>query len=290
MNKQIPIPEAAKAAGMTNLVFEDDFDSMDTIDINATHEPGYKWYPDAYGCRLTSDYIYQKDSYIHMGGPQPLAYGLVSYSKQLDAGYLATCGCYLECRMRAAMPIGEYGGIPAFWTMLKDSFMGKPDWSEGGELDVVELFVTKNAQGEDQKYFAGSLHHHYRTVDENGKAHITYASNLVNNCGYLDQFPFTDDDWHTYGALWEKGRVTWYMDGVKMHSVEYRADAWPQHFYRDDPTPLPPAETVWPDNPMVKERTRFGAHSIMDTDEEVVFLTSRETYAMDVDWVRIWRA
>ena len=54
--------------------------------------------------------------------------------------------------------------------------------------------------------------------------------------------------------------------------------------------PLPPAETVWPDNQMVKERTRFGAHSIMDTDEEVVFLTSRETYAMDVDWVRIWRA
>ena len=125
--------------------------------------------------------------------------------------------------------------------------------------------------------------------DENGKAHVTYASNLVNNCGYLDQFPFTDDDWHTYGALWEKGRVTWYMDGVKMHSVEYKADAWPQHFYRDDPTPLPPAETVWPDNPMVKERTKFGAHSIMDTDEEVVFLTARETYAMDVDWVRIWR-
>ena len=27
MSKQIPIPEAAKAAGMTTLVFEDDFES-----------------------------------------------------------------------------------------------------------------------------------------------------------------------------------------------------------------------------------------------------------------------
>lgn len=287
MEKGVPIPEAAKAAGMTKLVFEDDFESMDTIDINATHEPGYKWYVDAYGCRLTSDYIYQKDSYIHMGGPQPYAYGLVSYSKQLNAGFTVTCGCYLECRMRASMPTGEYGGIPAFWTMVLGSFMGT-DWREGGELDVVELFITQNEKGEDQKYFAGSLHHHYRTPpvgDE--KAKVDFASNLVNNTGYLDQFPFIGDEWHTYGALWEKGRVTWYMDGVKMHSAEYTPDALPEYFYRDDPTPLPRIEERRPD---LAHRTRVGAHSIMDTDEEVVLLTSRETYPMDVDWVRIWRA
>ncbi|MBO5670057.1 MAG: family 16 glycosylhydrolase [Clostridia bacterium] len=291
MNKQIPIPEAAKAAGMTTLVFEDDFDSMDTIDINATHEAGYKWYPDAYGCRLTSDYIYQKDSYIHMGGPQPKAYGLVTYSRERDEGYLATCGCYLECRMRAAMPIGEYGGIPAFWTMGVADFMGRP-WEHVGELDVVELFVTKNKQDEDQKYFAGTLHDHYLTgnVREDGRPEKKTGTNMVNACGYLDQFPFTDDDWHTYGALWETGRITWYRDGVKMHSIEYSADALPECFYRDDPTPLPPAETVWPNNTALKDRRWVGAHTIMDTDKEVVFLTSRETYSMDVDWVRIWRA
>lgn len=32
-----------------------------------------------------------------------------------------------------------------------------------------------------------------------------------------------------------------------------------------------------------------GSNCVMDRDEEVVFLTSRETYPMDVDWVRIWR-
>ncbi len=280
-----PIPEAAKAAGMTELVFADDFDSMDTIDIEATHQPGYKWYVDAYGCRLTKDYITQQDSYIHMGGPQPKAYGLVTYSKPLDDGFTVNCGCYLEVRMRASMPTGEYGGIPAFWTMTRPSFMGG-EWTDGGELDVVELFITKNKDGEDQKYFAGSLHHHHRTVDEDGKVHTTFASNLVNNTGYLDQFPFTDDDWHTYAALWEKGRIAWYMDGKLMHSITYTADALPKCYYRDDPTPLPRIEE-W--RPELAYRNWVGAHSVMDTDDGVVLLTSRETYPMDIDWVRIWR-
>ncbi|MBP3435231.1 MAG: family 16 glycosylhydrolase [Clostridia bacterium] len=285
--KNIPIPAAAAAAGMTTLVFEDDFDSLDTIDIDATHQPGYKWYPDAYGCRLTRDYITQQDSYIHMGGPQPKAYGLVTYSAPLDTGFTVTCGTYLEVRMRAGMPTGEYGGIPAFWTMGLDDFM-KRNWTHVGELDVVELFITKNKDGEDQKYFAGTLHDHYRNGEklENGNWHTVFGTNLVNATGYLDQFPFIGDEWHTYGALWEKGRVAWYMDGKLMHSAEYTEDALPEYYYRDDPTPLPRFKEIWPD----LQRTEWnGQHSIMNTDTGVVFLTSRETYPMDVDWVRIWR-
>lgn len=285
MEKKISIPAAAAAAGMTNLVFEDDFDSMDTIDIDATHAPGYKWYPDAYGCRLTRDYITQQDSYIHMGGPQPKAYGLVTYNNPQDTGFTVTCGCYMEARIRAGMPTGEYGGIPAFWTFPLASMKGEA-WTEGGELDVVELFITKNKNGEDQKYFAGSLHHHYRSTDEDGKLVCEYTSNTVNNCGFRDQFPFVDDDWHTYAVLWEKGRIAWYLDGVLTHAAEYTADALPEYFYRDDPTPLPRVHEVYPH---VTKPERIGAHTIFDTDEGVVFLTSRETYPMDVDWVRIWR-
>ncbi len=284
--KNIPIPEAAKAAGMTNLVFEDDFDSMDTIDIEATHEPGYKWYVDAYGCRLTKEYISQQDSYIHMGGPQPKAYGLVTYSNKLDDGYLAKCGCYLEARIRAGMPTGEYGGIPAFWTMTLNSFKGVPQWTEGGELDVVELFITKNKEGVDQKYFCGSMHHHFRKYNEDGTMEVSYTSNTVNNCGYRDQFPFVGDEWHTYAVLWEEGRMAWYLDGVLTHSAEYTADALPEYFYGDDPTPLPRVHEVYPH---VTKPEIVGSHMIFNTDDQVVLLTSRETYPMDVDWVRIWR-
>ena len=278
----VKTPEAAKAAGMTTLVFEDDFDSLDTIGFD--EEAGKKWYTVSYGNRLTRDRVVQKESYIHI---EPDTYGLVTYSKARDEGFTATCGCYLECRMRAPMPNGEYGGIPAFWTMGLDDFMGRP-WTHVGEQDVVELFVTKNKNGEDQKYFAGTLHDHYRSGEllENGCLKTECATNTVNACGYLDQFPFTDDDWHTYGALWEQGRITWYMDGVKMHSAEYSADALPEYYYRDDPTPLPRAKEIWPD---IKKREWEGAHSVMDTDEEVVFLTCRKTYSMDVDWVRVWR-
>ncbi len=283
-NNNIPIPEAAAAVGMTALVFEDDFESLDTIALDGNDTPEHKWFTRCYGHQFKPEDVELRDSYIHMGGA---SYGLCTYSRPLDTGFTVTSGTYLEVRMRAGMPTGEYGGIPAFWTIGLESFMGR-SFTHAGELDVVELFITKNKDGEDQKYFAGTLHDHYRTgeVLENGRLLTKYGTNLVNATGYLDQFPFIGDEWHIYGALWEKGRVAWYMDGKLMHSAEYTEDALPEYYYRDDPTPLPRAKEVWPD---IKREEWVGCHSIMDTDTGVVLLTSRTTYPMDVDWVRIWR-
>ena len=298
MEKQIPIPAAAAAAGMTNLVFEDDFDSIETIAADGNDRPEQKWFTRSYGAPTPAECITVQDSYLRL---EAYSYGLASYSQTLDTGFTVTCGCYLECRMRAPMPNGEYGGWPAFWTMGLDDFMHR-EWKRAGELDVVELFVTKNAQGEDQKYFAGSLHEHYRTGKLiNGRWETLFANNTVNSTGYLDQFPFTDDDWHTYGALWEKGKVTWYMDGVEMHSVTYEEGKMPDFFYRDDPTPLtnePPlyvdeiTEERFPGDERWRSRNRgwVGAYTVLDDDVGVVFLTARKTFPMDVDWVRIWRA
>ncbi len=284
MNKPIPIPEAAKAAGMTNLVFEDDFDSLDTIALDGNDTPNHKWFTRCYNHQFKPQYVEQRDSYIHMGGD---TYGLTTYSKVLDSGFTVSSGCYLEARIRASMPTGEYGGIPAFWTMSREDFMGRP-WTDAAELDVVELFITKNKDGEDQKYFAGTLHNHYRNgkMLPNGRWYTQLISNTVNATGYLDQFPFIGDEWHTYGALWEKGHIAWYMDGQLMHSARFSEDAMPEYFYRDDPTPLPRAKDVFPG---YKKPEWIGAHAIFDTDEDVLLLTSRETYPMDVDWVRVWR-
>ena len=44
MSKKIETPQLAKERGMTVLVFEDDFDSLETIDVNNTGDKGYKWY------------------------------------------------------------------------------------------------------------------------------------------------------------------------------------------------------------------------------------------------------
>lgn len=298
MSKQIPIPAAAAAAGMTKLVFEDDFDTIDTIAADGNDRPEHKWFTRCYGSTTTADRISVQDSYLRL---EAESYGIATYSRPLDQGFTVTCGCYLECRMRAPMPNGEYGGWPAFWTMGLDDFMGR-EWKRAGELDVVELFVTKNEKGEDQKYFAGSLHEHYRTGKLiNGRWETFFANNTVNSTGYLDQFPFTDDDWHVYGALWEPGKVTWYMDGVEMHSVTYAEGKMPDFFYRDDPTPLtnePPlyvdeiTEEMFPDNERWRSRNRgwVGAYTVLDDDVGVVLLTARKTFPMDVDWVRIWRA
>ena len=44
--KNVPIPAAAEAAGMTKLVFAEDFESETAIDFSGEGKPGYSFYAD----------------------------------------------------------------------------------------------------------------------------------------------------------------------------------------------------------------------------------------------------
>lgn len=288
--KDLPIPEAAKAAGMTNLVFADDFDSLDTIDWSGEGKPGFNWYTDRpYGFpTFAKEEFSASDSVLHMEPTVcPSAIGLSTYSKKGATGFVMHYG-YAEARIRAKMPIGEYDGVPAFWGIGKRDFVSDHplDWKDCGELDILEIFIKKNDKGEDDKYYTGTLHHHHRPgeLKEDGMAVQRIATNVINSQGY-GETTYVDDEWHTYAALWEPGHIAWYVDGKLMHSARYSADALPEFYYRDDPTPLPRYEDIHPE---AGARTWVGAHAVMDEEEEVIFLGCNKNWPMDVDWVRIW--
>ena len=290
--KNTPIPPAAQAAGMTNLVFADDFDSYDTIDLSGEGKPGYNWYTDRpYKFpTLTKEELTLADSVLFM---KPIscssAIGLGTFSKKGNTGFTMHYG-YAEARIRAKMSTGKYDGVPAFWGIGKRDFVADDlfAWTDCGELDILEINIEKNDKGEDDMIYTGTTHHHHRNHAErrpNGAPVQTICTNLVNALGYKKR-DFVDEEWHTYAALWEKGHISWYMDNKLMHSARYTADALPEYFYRDDPTPLPRLEETasW-----AVGRTWVGGHTVMDEEEEVIILGCNFNWPMEVDWVRIWQ-
>ena len=289
--KNVPIPAAAEAAGFTNLVFADDFDSYDTIDFSGEGKEGYNWYTDRpYGMTtLTKDDMQIKDSVLFMQ-PEicPSAIGMTTFSTKGKTGFVMKYG-YAEARIRADEPVGEYDGVPAFWAiglrdMLKTDVIG---WKDCGELDILEIERCVDPEsGKTRNYYTGTLHHWRRSGElrENGAPVQTCATNLVNALGYNER-RWLDGEWHTYAALWEPGHVSWYLDGKLMHSARYTPDALPEYYYGEEQTHLPRHEEAHPE---AAHRTWVGGHSVMDGEEEVVILGCNKNWPMEVDWVRVW--
>lgn len=99
---------------------------------------------------------------------------------------------YVE--MRAMVPKGR-GMWPAFW--LHHS----TDWGSRPEIDVMESL------GENTRMIYQTYHYY----DGNGKLQSTDSFEVPG--------PDYSSDFHTYGMLWEPNKVTWYVDGVKTHSI-----------------------------------------------------------------------
>ncbi len=283
--KNTPIPAAAEAAGFTKLAFSEDFDDYSGIDTSGEGKPGYNFYIDRpYGLHtLTEDEYVVADSVLKLGVHRPGCLAdLCTYSKKGDTGYTMQYG-YAEARIRVDWPDETYAGAwPAFWSIGKNDAMSKR-WSDCGEIDVLEMVPI---HGKTRPIYTGTLHHHHRDRDEEGKISGTrVGSNMVNATGYNDYFDYIDKEWHTYAVLWEPGHVAWYMDNKLMHAARYNGIDKPQFFYRDSPTPLPRIEERLP---KLADRVWKGQYDIFENDPQVFFLGARNEWPMYCDWVRFW--
>lgn len=109
---------------------------------------------------------------------------------------------YGRFEMRARIPQGQ-GVWPAFWMMPEDSAYGS--WAASGEIDILEVInpgvecADCEAGGENTIY--GALHFGGQWPDNDA---------LVQN----RSFPgVLDGEFHTYGVIWEEGRIIWTVDG-----------------------------------------------------------------------------
>lgn len=142
------------------------------------------------------------DGYLHVVAMQPTA-GVATYtSARLKSQGLLS---FMYGRIEARMKLPESQGMwPAFW-MLGNNIT-KINWPACGELDIMEHidggnpppYVGGTAPGYD--WIAGSVH--------GG----TSSSAEINGSDQFHPTGFSAAAWHTYGMVWSKGQIEYYVD------------------------------------------------------------------------------
>jgi beta-glucanase (GH16 family) len=127
------------------------------------------------------------DGYLHIVARKPSA-GAYTSARLKSQGLFSFSSGRIEARIM--LPEGQ-GLWPAFWLLGND--INVNPWPACGEQDIMEHI---NAPSPD--WVAGSIH--------------------GTNLNGTDQFPgstgqsFSASGWHTYGMIWSKGSVSYYVD------------------------------------------------------------------------------
>lgn len=283
MQKHIEAPEIAKKHGMTRLVFEDDFDSMDTIDINATGEAGYKWYVRRpyKSTTMTAEDITISDSILTLHETNSLYnYGLATVDGHNGVGYAFNKGV-LEFRIRIPhfdqnkRNGREYGcGVPAVWSFPREKIYEydgnyAPQWIE---TDWMEYWgdLDKFPEG----HYSITLHEVVRAKDENGVViKDEKVATQKHSLGHQrNQHGFHDGLWHTMTYLWDNDLFVGYFDDKEVLRMEYGEDRL------CDPLPLLG----------VGEQMK-GAFSFMNKQELALIISGSLYNPLEIDWIRVWQ-
>lgn len=257
-DEELTAPVQALKAGINQLTFSDDFDSLDTIDTELTGDPGYKWYMDrpfGYPDPAEGD-ITVSDSVLTIGSKEHCAgWGICTYSNKGDTGFSYRYG-YIEARMRFDITVENADYWPAFWGFSREHTLQRQN-DRWGELDYFEAIGSDGAY---QGQFVGTAHDWDGLDPENGKS--------AHSGNHIIQDVVQDSDWHLYGCLWTPGRIEWYFDGELMTSLEYSEDGYP----------VPITDSSW-----------IGSFSNFDSEFMVPILGADESWPLQVDYVRLWQ-
>lgn len=265
-SQNISAPSPAIKAGYKKLVFFDDFDSLNTIDVEGTGKPGYNWYVDraVWGRGITEPSAYSVSNSVLTVSSTGYSAGwaLSSFSPKGNVGHSFNYG-YFEARIRFDPTLGKTSqGWPAWWSLsTHHSKINNMDhWAE---LDFFEAYTGGHADYSGA--FVGSVH----DWADGSKIHYQNSNNW-------QPLPKTTDfnQWHTYGCLWQSGEITWYFDDVALMTQTYSATVAPVPAANGTTTPTP-----------------AGVFSILDKESEgmLLILGSDSDWPMYVDWVRVWQ-
>ena len=269
-----PSPTVPAAAGKYNrLAFEDNFDSISTIDTGNTGAPGFKWYPAGvhkWGKPDTQPSEYSVNNSVLRIAPTHSTYNRNFMTRDPNTGEGQSFGRgYYEVRMRVDadgvrnVP-PENSSWPAFWA--QSNHLHRLNQRPYVELDMVEIMRKDE--------FLGTLWaHHGGQFDKSLMIKNRKADYRNSN--------YHSADWHTYGCLWDTNGVEWYIDGalvLKQYWGEKRNLLAP-----NDPQQNPVAADGT--NPTLSNP--FG---LFDSETAIdVILGTGKTWPMEVDWVRVWQ-
>ena len=186
---------------------------------------------------------------LHIVARKPSS-GVYTSARMKSQGLFSFQYGRVEARMR--LPEGQ-GMWPAFWALGNN--IATINWPACGELDVMEHidgnnpppYVGAPAPGYD--WIAGSIH----------------GTNLNGTMQYHPS-GFSAADWHTYGMIWSKGKVEFYVDDPSNVYVTFNSSTqtgtWP---FEDGPQFLLLNLAIggnWPGNP--DSTTVFPSEMLVD--------------------------
>ena len=202
--KEAPAMETNQAAqtlsyeGYT-LRWQDEFDgtALNRDDWNVElHEPG--WVNNELQSYVDSpENIYLEDGKLVLKPVETKnADGTVSYTSGRVNTQNKHDFKYGIFEARAKVPAGQ-GFLPAFWMMpTNENLYGQ--WPRCGEIDIMEVL------GNDTTRSYGTLHY--------GNPHNQSQAGCA-----LTEGSFSDE-YHTFAVEWEPDRISWYVDGVMIHT------------------------------------------------------------------------
>jgi beta-glucanase (GH16 family) len=201
--EQTPPPQAV-AGGYTNLAFDDEFDSADTVSPDGTGN--YNWYTTnfynpslslpPYGYSIQNGYLtILTDASGYQDG---LATADPSNTTQ------AWQHAYFEARISFCGDCSEGSGWPAFWTYPIEEATGQlPAGDPFGEVDFMEYYT----QGQVSAYTTN--------------VHQWTGSTNVKNTNNIPKIPRGTNfgQFHTYGCLWTPNQLQYYFDNKLVTTV-----------------------------------------------------------------------
>ena len=245
-----------KEAGLTKLIFNDDFDSIDTVDVNDTAKEGCKWYVDrAYGeSTLTPADYTVKDGVMTVHNINTLYnYGLATLHCDSHAGFTYNTG-YMEVRVRIPRPrpnTEDENGVPAIWALPPDRLY-KTQW-EWVEIDWMEYWGDDN--------YTIALHDQRR----NSTQDHWYRNSNPSQTG------LGDGEWHVMGWLWQEGIFIAYYDGKEVMRQTYAE-----------------GEFADPIQDVVQGEFVEGTFTGLDEQQMPIIIGGSEDNPMELDYVRVW--
>lgn len=204
------------------LAFNDEFNSLASIHPDegsvASH---HKWFTDLpwTGGRTPMGQFQAAGSVLTLDQASSNSnWAMASMSPSRGEGRVFSYG-YFEARMRfAAAPDRPTTGFPAIWLAPKYQVhnVGR---RRHGEIDIFEAY--QSAGYPYQRHFVGTVH------DSTPKMDGTWDYTSHQNRNNTVPANITTTDWHTYGVLWEPGRITWFLDRRALSHVCYGPRRFP---------------------------------------------------------------
>jgi len=285
-------PNKPEASGYRK-VFDDEFDSISSIDINNNRTGNYNWYIQPFfGWRpMPSDDISVADGVLMLNGSSAVGYGIATAApadnEQGYVGHVFGGGAYFEARIAYDPETVDYkNGWPSFWAMAVEHMAQKKADQWPGQLTGYEHFIEDDFFEYDTSFagistFGGAIHDWYGVYKVTCPSGFCKVSNdgtsLFNN--FVNKLQNTEAiDWtqfHTIGQLWVAGN----NDNGNIGYIQTYFDAVATNdrvTWVDQGDGAPPPSGVF-------------AFSIMDKQHLVVILGTGKNQPMKIDRVRVWQ-